>query len=830
MFRNYFKTAWRNLVRNKVNTTINVLGLTLGITVCLIIFLLVRFELSYDRFHPDKDRIYRVVANSGGPDGERQFGFITTALPDDARKEISGFESVAGFDNLYSAVIVPREGGENRVFDAAKAGEEASPIIITEPQFFDVFHYRWLAGNAATALVEPFRVVLSEKEATKYFGPRSPDHPGSPDGPGSPDQWLGRRLIYRDSLTVTVSGIVADWDEHSDYAFRDFISFPTIAHSFLKNDFESSWSMWDYDAQSIVKLAPGVTKAQVERQLPAFMARHKVGPKEFKMALSLQPLADIHFNEKYADDFARKVSLPTLYGLAAIAAFILLIAAINFINLSTAQSVQRAREIGVRKVLGGRRPAIILQFLSEALLIVLFATALTLLICPPLLVALQSLLPRGVKLEVFQGSTLLFLAITVVVTCLLAGFYPARVLSSYQPALSLKGQGIQQLNSRSYLRKALIVFQFTVSLIFIIGTMIIGRQIHYMLNTDLGFDHDAIVIIRANQDRPNHKRAVLAQKFRELPDVQLVARHMEAPTAKGHPGTFIEPMGNVASDKKVMASFDMCDTDYIRLYGMHIVAGRNLFPSDTINEFLVNETCAQALGYRHPADALGHMVAIGMDRGIGPIVGIIRDFHSKSMHEPITPFFMSTYEGAERDISVKLATSGQSVGHLKDVLARMEKAWKEVYPTKKFEYSFFDESIARLYEKEEKTAQIMNIAMGIAIFISCMGLFGLAAFIAEQRTKEIGIRKVLGATVTDIVSMLSRDFVRLVVISIVIASPVAWYFMHQWLQDFAYRVPISWWIYGIAGVSAVVIALATVSVQAIRAAMANPVESLRATE
>ena len=836
MLQNYFKTAWRNLVRNKVNTTINVLGLTLGITVCLIIFLLVRFELSYDRFHPDKDRIYRIVVNTGGPDGERQFGFITTALPDDARKEISGFESVAAFDNLYSAVSVPRPGRENRVFDAAKAGEEPSPVIIAEPQFFDVFHYRWLAGNAATALNEPFRVVLSEKEATKYFGPQSPgqpqspEHPKSADHPQSPDQWLGRQVIYRDSLAVTVSGIVADWDQHSDYAFRDFISYPTIAHSFLKDDFESSWGMWDYDAQSIVKLAPGVTKAQVERQFPAFMARHKVGPKEFKMALSLQPLADIHFNEKYADDFARKASLPTLYGLAAIAAFILLIAAINFINLSTAQSVQRAREIGVRKVLGGRRPAIILQFLSEALLIVLSATALTLLITGPLLLALQSLLPRGVKLEVFQGPTLLFLAVTVVVTCLLAGLYPARVLSAYQPALSLKGQGIQQLNSRSYLRKALIVFQFTVSLIFIIGTMIIGRQIHYMLNSDLGFDHDAIVIVRANQDRPNHKRAVLAQKFRELPDVQLVARHMEPPTAKGHPGTFIEREGNVASDKKVMASFEMCDTDYIRLYGMHILAGRNLFPSDTINEFLVNETCARQLGFRRPADALGHLVDIGMAGGNGPIVGVIRDFHSKSMHEPITPFFMSTYEGAERDISVKLATSGQSVGHLKDVLARMEKAWKEVYPTKKFEYVFFDESIAQLYEKEEKTARIMNIAMGIAIFIACMGLFGLAAFVAEQRTKEIGIRKVLGATVTDIVSMLSRDFVRLVVIAIVIASPVAWYFMHQWLQDFAYRVPISWWIYGIAGACAVMIALATVSAQAIRAAMANPVESLRATE
>ena len=814
MFQNYFRTAWRNLVRNKVNTTINVLGLTLGITVCLIIFLLVRFELSYDRFHPDKDRIYRIVATSSGPDGERQFGFVTTALPNAARAEISGFESVAAFDNLYSAVSVPREGRENQVFDAAKQGEEASPIILAQPQFFDIFHYHWLAGNAATALNDPYKVVLSAKEATKYFGLQSPDH------------WLGRQLIYKDSLRVTVSGIVADWDHRSDYAFRDFISYSTIAHSFLKDQFEDSWGMWDYDAQSIVKLAPGVTRAQVERQLPAFMARHKVGPKESKMALALQPLADIHFNEKYVDDFARKASLPTLYGLAAIAAFILLIAAINFINLATAQSVQRAREIGVRKVLGGRRPAIILQFLSEALLIVLIATALALLLANPLLVALRSLLPRGVRLDVFTPSTLLFLAATVVVTSLLAGFYPARVLSSYQPALSLKGQGIQQLNRKSYLRKSLIVFQFTISLVFIIGTLIVGRQIHYVLNTDLGFDHDAIVIVRAGERGPNDKRAVLAQKFRKLPDVQLVTRHMEAPTAKGHPGTSIEIKG--APDNKVSASFDMSDTDYIPLYGMHIVAGRNLFPSDTIHEFLVNETCARQLGFKHPADALGHLVATGMSDANGPIVGIIRDFHSMSMHEPITPFFLSTAEGWGRDISVKLSTSGQSADHLSAVLARMEKAWKEVYPDKKFDYSFFDETIARLYEKEQKTASIMNIAMVIAIFISCMGLFGLAAFIAEQRTKEIGVRKVLGASVTDIVSMLSVDFIRLVGIAIVIASPVAYYFMHRWLQDFAYRVPISWWIYAVAGGGALLIALVTVSWQAIRAATANPVESLKA--
>jgi putative ABC transport system permease protein len=809
MLLNFFKTAWRSLLRHKITTVINVLGLALGITVCLIIFLLLRFELSYDRFHPDRDRIYRIVAKSIRPDGERDFGFVTTALPDAARAEISGLESVVGFDNLYTSVIVPRQGQEPVLFDAAKSGEQASPIIIAQPQYFTVFHYRWLAGNAATALNEPFKVVLTAKEATKYFGLQDPD------------VWIGRRVIYKDSLAVTVSGIVADWKGNSDFAFQDFISFSTIRSSFLKDRFEDSWGMWDYDVQAFVKLAPGVSPAQIERQLGPFIARHEVGPKEFHTDLSLQPLNDIHFSEKYADDFSRKVSLPALYGLAAIAAFILLIAAVNFINLSTAQSMRRSREIGVRKVLGGRRGALVLQFLCETLVLVLAAALLALLIANPLLAAFQSLLPRGVQLVVFQPSTLLFLAVTTLVTCLLAGFYPARVLSGYGPVESLKGQGVRQLNNKSYLRKALIVFQFTVSLILIIGTLIIARQIHFVLNGDLGFDHDAIVIIRAQQDKPEHRRAVLATKFREIPEVEMVARHVEAPTATGHPGTQISH-----NTYKVSASLDMVDTGYIPLYGMHLVAGHNLYPSDTARGFVVNEICAQQLGFRHPADALGQMVQTGFgDKG--PIVGVIRDFHSKSMHEPITPFFLFSYEPAERDISVKLATKGRTADDMTALLGKLTKAWKEVYPNKKFDYAFFDETIARLYDKEQKTSGIMNIAMAIAIFISCLGLFGLATFVAEQRTKEIGIRKVLGATVTDIVAMLSKDFLWLVVLAIVIASPVAWYFMHKWLQDFAYRIPISWWIFAIAGACAVGVALLTVSYRAFRAATANPVDSLR---
>jgi len=818
MFQNHFRTAWRSLVRHKVNTGINVLGLTLGITVCLIIFLLVHFELSYDTFHADRDRIYRVVTHIVRFDGKKvDVGYSTSPLPDAMRSELSGLATVAGFDNLYANVNVAHGDGSRQVFEAAKDGEEATPIGIVQPQYFDVFHYRWLAGNAATALNDPLRVVLSATEATRYFGPRE-----------NPDQWLGQRLTYSDSLAVTVSGIVADWQQNSDFGFRDFISYATIAHSFLKDQFyPDQWAAWG-GVRTVVKLARGVSPAQVERQLPAFVKRHITDRPGASTAFALQPLSDVHFNETYHDEIVGKVNRPTMYGLAAIAGFILLIAAINFINLSTAQSVQRAREIGVRKVLGGRRGAIVLQFLMETLLVVLAAAALAVGLTSPLLTAFHSMLPAVLHLDLFSGSTLVFLGATVVVTCLLAGLYPARVLSAYAPLLSLKGQGITQLNSRSYLRKSLIVFQFAVSLIFIIGTLVIGRQIHYVLNTDLGFDKDAVVVLRTGDNRPYSNRALLAQKIREIPGVQMVSRHMETPAASGHLGAEIAITATMSNS--VISAFDEGDTNYVPLYGLHIIAGRNLFPSDSVHEFLLNETCARQIGFPHPADAIGHMVYIGMGPHHGPVVGIIKDFHAKSLHEPIAPFYISSGDALESTVSVKLSTEGRPADDLSAMLTRLEAAWKEVYPNKKFEYSFFDETIARLYEKEQKTARIMNIAMAIAIFISCMGLFGLAAFIAEQRTKEIGIRKVLGATVTDIVAMLSVDFVRLVVISIVIASPVAYYFMHQWLQDFAYRVPMSWWIYAVAGGGAIAIALLTVSWQAIRAATANPVESLKAGE
>ncbi|BAU54396.1 ABC transporter permease [Mucilaginibacter gotjawali] len=813
MIRNYLITAWRNISRNKLYTLINVLGLSLGVSACLIIYLITSFELNYDTFHPDKERIYRIVTHLQFKEGDASdiAGGITI-LPSRLRTELSGFENVATFCNYFPKVSVPSGGHIAKKFDAPKEGGEASPVIIAEPQYFSIFKYKWLKGEPSTALNGPFKVVLSEQEAHKYFG-------------SIPlDDIMGREIIYNDSLRVAVSGIVKDWNKNTDFAFKDFISFATIPNSFVKNDIDlKNWGMWEFNSQGFVKLAKNVTAAQVEKQFPAFVKAHMT--QDSKAKLSLQPINDIHFNNLYQDSYSRQTHLPTLYALMAIAAFILIIAAINFINLSTAQSLRRAKEVGVRKALGGSKASLTFQFLIETFAVTVLAVILAIVVTNPIIASFHSLIPKGVKLHLLTPQVLLFLFLLIFITSLLAGFYPARVLSSYLPGLSLKGQGSPNLNRKSYLRKTLIIFQFTVSLIFIIGTMVIGSQLHFILNKDLGFNRDAIVTIPTDYNNKAERVLVFANKLKEIPGITLISRHQQTPASQRHSGTIINVKG--AGGAKINASFDLCDENYLPLFGLRLLAGRNIAHSDTLKEFLINETCAKALGFIKPEDAVGKLLTTGIGGYTCPVSGVVKDFHSQSLHDPIVPFFMGSLSRNERSISLKLATQGKQAVDFKKTISRVEIAWKQVYPEDKFEYHFFDDTIAAMYDKEQKTSQLMNTAMLIAIFISCMGLFGLATFTAQQRLKEISIRKVLGASVSGIVTMLSRDFLILVVIALLIASPIAYYFMHQWLQNFAYRVDISWWIFVLSGSGAILIALLTISFQSIKAALCNPVKSLK---
>jgi len=822
--------ALRRLNRHKLTAGINILGLTLGALSCLVIYLYVSFEFSYDKFHADGDRIYRVVVSTTKRDGSQGGNAgLPPPLGPDLRRETTGFSAVTSFYSDDTRVLVPRTDKPPRVIPAIGDGEPQH-INFVDSDYLDIFHYQWLAGDPATALQKPFSVVLTESEARRYFQV------------GGPEDWMGRTLVYYDSLTLSVTGIVKDWKQNSDLGFKDLISYNTIAHSFLQKDMEG-WNLWSSNINVYVKLSPGTTVAQAEKQFPAFLQRHDRHSNVQKAFLWLQPLADIHFNGDITDEYGRRAHKPTLLALAGIALFILVIAAINFINLSTAQSILRAKEVGVRKVLGSSRGGLVRQFLSETGIIVVSAMVLALLLVIPAVKALHGFIPEGVRLHLTDPNTWLFVGVTMVVTCLLAGWYPARALSSFLPVISLRGQGIQQLNSKSYLRKGLIVFQFTVSLIFIIGTIMVGRQIHYMLNTDLGFKKDAIVTIDLPYNQPSDRKAVLATGIAGLAGVQQVSVSSGSPEAAGHGGTYLDYKGTI--DTKIDAGFIQIDANFMSLYGLPLLAGRTFSITDTARHgidpapgssapaqtafraFILNETAARALGFNRPADAVGRQVSSGFSGTLGPVVGIVRDFHAQSLHEKIKPFFFTMQQNAGGTLSVKLSDAANSPGEVHSLLAQMNAVFKKIYPESSFQSRFFDESLARLYVREQQTAEIMNLAMGIAIFISCMGLFGLAAFTANQRTREIGIRKVLGAGTTRLVSMLSRQFIVLVALSTVIAAPLAYWGIHLWLQDFAYRTSMPWWIYLTAGASAIAIALLTVSFQAVRAATANPVRSLR---
>ncbi|HEY4062987.1 MAG TPA: ABC transporter permease [Puia sp.] len=842
MIKKQLLFALRRLSRHKLTTGINLLGLTFGILSCVVIYLYVAFEFSYDKFHPDGDRIYRLVTSMDRGDGVQiQDVGMSAPVGPAMRREIPGLSAVTTFWTDDTRVLIPMAGKPARVIPGI-SGDETYHINFADSDYLKIFHYQWLAGNPATALQKPFSVVLTESEGRRYFQT------------GTPDDWLGRSVVYEDSLTVSVTGIVKDWKQNTDFDFKDLISYNSLEQSFLKTYVRDEWNMMGSNVNVYVKLSPGTTAARAEQQFPDFFQRHTLPPgmkpSQLKHKLpghSLQPLADIHFNAAYQDTYGRRAHKPTLFALAGIALFILVIAAINFINLSTAQSILRAKEVGIRKVMGSSVGGIVRQFLIETGIIVVAAMVLALLLTTPVIAALHGFIPEGVRLHMTDPDTWLFIGTTILLTCLLAGWYPGRALSSFLPVISLKGQGIQQLNSKSYLRKCLIVFQFTLSLLFIIGTMMVGRQIHYMLNTDLGFTKDAIVTIDLPREQPKNLKDVFANEIRRLADVRQVSLNTADPESLRHMmlGTGLVYKGATEVRVQPGPGADDIDTGYISLYGLTVVAGRNFYLSDTARKSIpasasapaqpgyyaciLNESAARALGFTRPADIVGHQVICGLG-GMVPtnVIGVVKDFHSDDMHQKIRPFVFSIEAGIADQLSVKLSSAGFSADKVKTLMTKMESVFKNIYPGTAFQSRFFDESLEQLYKQERQTAQILNIAMGIAIFISCMGLFGLAAFAANQRMREIGIRKVLGAGVPQLVTLLSREFVLLVGLSTIIAAPLAGWGMHQWLQNFAYRESMPWWIFVVAGVAATAIALLTVSLQTIRAAMANPTKSLRA--
>lgn len=816
MLKNFIKIAWRNIARHRVYSTVNVLGLTLGICACLVLYLIVIYEFSFDRFHPDGDRIYRIVGERTNERGEKSF--INSVYDDVAgfETQIPGFASKSGFYWFGFNISVPDDKGGVKQFENQIPHSYSSTAILAKSTYFDIFKHDWLAGNAGV-LDKPFQVVLTESRARLYFGNISPEN------------MIGRPIIYADSLKVNVGGIVRDWTQNSDFAYTDYISLSSATHSFLKQRIPTEdWrSLNPHRSQAFVKLDKGVTPEQVNARFASFIVRN-LHYKHGTVKMYLQPLSSAHFAEWFrveddGDDW-RKPYLPTLYVLMGVAVFILLLACINFVNLSTAQSIQRAKEIGVRKVLGSGRARIMGQFYVETLVLTLMAAVASISLVRPVLALFKDYVPDGVVYHPFSLVNLAFMGIVICLTTLLAGAYPARVLASYLPVLSLKGAVDKAGTGRSGLRKALIVFQFAISLIFIIGAIVIAKQIRFMRTTDKGFNTDAVITLNHWGPPPHDKIHVLAERLKSIPGVDKVLLQDHAPMGFAQMGSTFSCV--VKDTIQTEASVEAGDDGFIPFYQMRLVAGRNMFHGDSVKEVVINETMTRALGFHHPQDAIGQSLSAYGGKKY-PIVGVVADFHMESFHNAIKPAVIVNWTEFIGGAAVRLSPAIKTPAQVKAVLARMEAESKKVYPDEPFNYSFLNESITWLFGQEQNTAWLATAAMCITIFISCMGLFGLAMFSAERRVKEIGIRKVLGAGVGQIVVLLNRDFVGLVCLALVIASPVAWYFSHQWLQDFVYRTTVSWWVFVLAGTGALCIALGTVTFLALRAARANPVKSLR---
>ena len=821
MLKSYFKIAWRNLNRRKVYTIINVMGLALGISACIVIFLITSYEFSFDRFHQDKERIYRIVGEIQRSSGDNDFWNSPTDDVAGFQHQVPGFEAASGFHTFSEGVTIPQDNKPPKKFGGRLEGSWSAAAIITGPEYFDIFKHQVLIGNVLAALSEPNKVVLSEKRAKQYFG-------DIPLG-----KMIGKKVIYQDSLVVNVSAIVKDWEGNTDFGFTDFISISTATHSFLKQQIPTEdWtSLRPHRSMAFVKLSKGTTAAQVNDRFAAFIKEHlKFTNQGSTLRMYLQPLTEIHFTKDFhrgddGDDF-RKPHMPTLYTLMGVALFILVLAIVNFINLSTAQSIQRVKEIGVRKVLGSNKKNIRFQFLIETFMVTLIAMLFSVLLVNPILYFFHDYISEGILFHPLQISVIGFLITVTIVTSLLCGFYPAKVLAGFLPVTNLKGALMQQGTNKVNIRKALIVFQFSVSLIFIIGAMVISNQINYMNKADKGFNSEAVITVNNWGDREG-KLKVFVNEVKSIVGVERVIQQGNAPMG------FAQSMDNFKFRQKdaniIQVSAQIGNEDFVPFYKMKLIAGRNMLHSDSLNELVINESLAKSLGITDPQQAIGKMlyqVGYHTEKPY-PIVGVVADFHEGSFQEAIRPAVIENVPDRKFSVAIKLNANEKRSGEVKTVIAQIESRWKKLFPEKAFDYSFLNESITWLYGQEEKTKWLVNVAMVITIFISCMGLFGLGMFTAQRRTKEISIRKIIGASVLEITTMLCKDFLKLVMIAFIIACPIAWYCMHQWLQDYAFRINISWWVFALAGLSAGLIALITVSFQAIKAAVSNPVKNLR---
>lgn len=815
MLKTYITIAYRNFIRNKVFSLINVLGLAIGISASLVIFLIVQYDFSFDKFEKDRSHLYRVVTEMNFFGSPIHNPGVPSPLAGAVSKEVTGIDDIISFHQFNGdpKVTAPRKN------EKPYAIRHQKNIILADESYFKMVPYTWLAGSIHHSLDGPFKVVLTAERANVYF-------------PGTfYSEMIGRQITYDDSIVATVSGIVQDLTQNTDFIFKEFISQSTILTSAgLKGNY--GWEKWgsvNGGTQLLLRLSKNASSKSAESGIQSIEKKYsKDSNPNSKRYFHLQPLDDIHFSSIYATFGDRSASKPVLYGLLAVGIFLLLLACINFINLTTAQSIHRAKEIGVRKTLGGSGKQLIFQFLTETFFISFISLIISVAMTPLLLKLFSDFIPPDLHFDLLhQPYIIAFGLFLTVIVALLAGFYPAWVLSRYSAVQVLKNQTYQGAGGsrKAMLRKTLTVSQFMIAQVFTMATFIAVKQIHFVMNRDMGFKKDAIVNIETpflwkRSGPQDTKRIALLEKIKNLPGVQLASLGNDPPASDSWSSAALK-----YKDGKKEIETDVRqkngDTNYLKLYHIKLLAGRNVRASDTANEVVINETYMHILGFQNPEQVLNRQV------DNVPIVGVMADFNQQSLHSPVKPLAFSSEMSNSWIIHIALMTGENQAKNWKTTLASIEKIYKEFFPQEDFSYQFLDESIAKFYASEKNLSRLLQWAAGLAIFISCMGLLGLVIYSTNQRTKEIGVRKVLGASISNIVSILSRDFMKLVLIASVIAIPLTWWAMHKWLENFAYQTPVSWWLFGLCILLMLAVALLTLSIQTIRAANANPVDSLR---
>jgi predicted permease len=817
MFRNYFKTAFRSLARNKNYTIINIAGLAVGIAVCMMIFVIIQFQTSYDTFHSKKDRVYRVLTESHHADA----GNITYAknvpfqMPEGLKTAFPQLEQVAPVYASHNDELQVLDGNGTPV----KNFKEQSGVFYTSPSFFNMFNFPLLAGSYES-LKDPNNVLLTKEIAETYFGDWKTAMGKTIKITGYYS--MGAALFQFPANVLKVSGILATIPANTDFQLKLVVAYGTDFTGDKEYGFQQpGWNLSAPDFGCYVLLPPNISVDNFNQQLSAFA--QKVQSADNKDSYVIQPLSAVHYDAEAGNYSNKTISHELINVLWMIAAFILLIACVNFINLSTAQAVNRAKEVGVRKVLGSNKSQLRIQFIVETFLIVTIAVLLAVVITLLALPYVNQLLELSLSFNTLTNPAviLFLLGVTIVVT-VLAGFYPSIVLSRFNPVNALKSKLAVNTVKGISLRRGLVVFQFIIAQALIIGTLIIVKQMNYFMNQPLGFDKDAIVNVPYRPDSTGGKLTDYLKQQLLSNGVQAVSFNSNTPVEDGNNMFTTFKFDHALKDADFQAISKFVDNDYVPTYKLQLVAGRNLEPSGWTKEFLVNESFVKSLGLKKPEDIIGKEISMMNGLIKCPVVGVVKDFNDRSLRNNLAPLLMATNSTMYRQASIKLSTT-----NIASTMQSIKKIWEQTFPNYVYEYRFLDDKIDSFYKQENQLSQLYKIFAAIAIFLSCLGLYGLASFMAAQRIKEVGIRKVLGATSANIVYLFSKEFVILIAIAFAIATPIAWYYMHQWLQNYAYRISISWWLFAASGLAAIIIALATISFQAIKAALANPVKSLR---